>query len=85
MANGYKITPEITNFIIDKKKNKPTLSCRVISTLIEKKYQTPLSKSTINEIIKQAGLSLPIGRRSEKVRTAVQQSAPQPVSVVPVG
>ncbi|MDP2905128.1 MAG: hypothetical protein Q8O22_02340, partial [Candidatus Omnitrophota bacterium] len=39
----------------------------------------------INEIIKQAGLSLPIGRRSEKVRTAVQQSAPQPVSVVPVG
>ena len=77
MVNGYKITPEIINSILEQKKAKPTLSCRVISSLIEKKFQTLLSKSTINEIIKQAGLSLPIGRRSDKTERLPQQPALQ--------
>jgi len=62
----YKLTQEITNFIIEQKKNKPTFSCRVISALIEKKHYVLISKSTISAILHDAGLSLPVGRRSDK-------------------
>jgi len=62
----YKLRPEIRDFILGQKKTNPILSCRRLTLLIENKFQLKLSKSSINSIIKEAGLSLPIGRRPTK-------------------
>ncbi|HPL82951.1 MAG TPA: helix-turn-helix domain-containing protein [Candidatus Omnitrophota bacterium] len=62
----YKLKPEIINKIIQEKKDNPQLSCRKLIKLIEEKHQVKVSKSSINAIIKKAGLSLPIGRRGER-------------------
>lgn len=59
----YKLRPEIRDFILGQKKTNPILSCRRLTLLIENKFQLKLSKSSINSIIKEAGLSMPIGRR----------------------
>lgn len=74
MGVVYKIKPEIVTFIISKKKEKPTLSCRGLVALVEKQFQTKLSKSSINAIIKDGGLSLPVGRRKVKPRAEVKPS-----------
>ncbi|MFH0762555.1 MAG: helix-turn-helix domain-containing protein [Candidatus Omnitrophota bacterium] len=60
----YKLKPEIKDFIVEQKRSNPALSCRKLSVLVEQKYQIKLSKSSINLIIKTAGLSMPVGRRS---------------------
>ncbi len=67
----YKLKPEIIDFILEEKKTKPILSCRGMTALVEEKFQIKLSKSSINSIIKQQGLSLPVGRRQKKRRKPV--------------
>lgn len=62
----YKLNSEIKEFIITKKKQEPALSCRALSTFVIEKYKIKLSKSSINAVIKSAGLSMPVGRRSSK-------------------
>ncbi|MDD5431567.1 MAG: hypothetical protein PHO70_01050 [Candidatus Omnitrophica bacterium] len=62
----YKLRPEIKDFIVEKKKINPIISCRGLTELIESEFKIKLSKSTINAIIKDAGLSMPIGRRLKK-------------------
>lgn len=68
MGIVYKLKPEVKEFILEQKKNNPILSCRGIASLLENKFQLKVSKSSINYIIKEAGLSLPIGRRRKKRR-----------------
>lgn len=75
MGVVYKIKPEIVKFIEEKKREKPTLSCRSLVSLVEEKFQAKLSKSSINSIIKNASLSMPVGRRRTKpVSTKVKPS-----------
>ena len=62
----YKLKPEIENFIIEQKKANINLSCRGIVTLIDEKFQTKVSKSSVNTIFKKSGLSMPVGRRAKK-------------------
>ena len=62
----YKLEPEITSFILEKKKVDVNLSCRQISQLILDKFQINVSKSSVNLIIKGAGLSAHVGRRQKK-------------------
>ncbi|MFH1458422.1 MAG: hypothetical protein ABIG31_04565 [Candidatus Omnitrophota bacterium] len=64
----YKLKQEVINFILEQKKANPVLSCRQLTKLIEDKFQIKVSKSSINSIIKQAGLSMPVGRRIKKRR-----------------
>jgi hypothetical protein len=64
----YKLKPEIKDYILEKKKSKPTLSCRSLTNLIENKFQIKVSKSSINSMIRQAGLSMPVGRRRKARR-----------------
>jgi len=64
----YKLKPEIKDYILEQKKNKPTLSCRSLTNLIENKFQIKVSKSSINSIIQQTGLSMPVGRRRKARR-----------------
>lgn len=60
---AYKLTKEIEQFIINRKKTNPTLSCRGLIPLIREHFQVSLSKSLINKVIKQNNLSNPAGRR----------------------
>ena len=64
----YKLKAEIKNCILEEKKANPALSCRGFTALIEDKFQIKVSKSSINFIIKEAGLSMPVGRRRKKRR-----------------
>lgn len=64
----YRLKPEIKDFILENKKAQPNLSCRQVVSLVEEKFQIKLSKSSINSVFKQAGLSMPIGRRLKKRR-----------------
>ncbi len=64
----YRLKPEIVEFIITKKKEDPNLSCRKLEALILEKFQTNVSKSSVNAVIKEQGLSMPVGRRRKKKR-----------------
>lgn len=64
MGTIYKLSPEIKRFILSQKQKNPALSCRQLSVLIEQKLQVKISKSAVNSIIKQEGLSNPKGRVS---------------------
>jgi len=62
----YKLKPEIANFILEAKKADPKISCRSMVALIENKFQTKISKSSVNALFKQSGLSMSVGRRRTK-------------------
>lgn len=66
MAKYYKLTEEIKQFIISQKKANTKLSCRGLISLVKEHFQINLSKSLINNVIKEHNLSSPVGRRSTK-------------------
>ncbi len=55
MGVVYKLTPELKEFIIKQKGDNPPLSCRKISLLIKREFNVSLSKSSVNNILKNAG------------------------------
>jgi hypothetical protein len=59
----YKLQSETKTFIIEKKRANPGLSCRSLVTLIETELKIKVSKSSVNAVFKEAGLSAPVGRR----------------------
>lgn len=63
MAENYKLSNEIKEYIIEQKKSNNNLSCRGLASLIKERFQIDLSKSLINAVIKQENLSSPVGRR----------------------
>ncbi|MFA5157445.1 MAG: helix-turn-helix domain-containing protein [Candidatus Omnitrophota bacterium] len=66
MGVVHKLTPEVRQFVLEKKQLNPELSCRKISSLVLDKFQFKLSKSSANAIFKEAGLSLAVGRRRSR-------------------
>ena len=72
MGLVYRLKPEVRNFTIEQKKANPELSCRALISLVEKRFQVKISKSSINAVIKQAGLSMPVGRRSTKPKPQLE-------------
>ena len=62
MGVTYKLKEEVVEFIIEQKKENPLLSCRRLVDIIRERFQFPISKSSINTVIKNASLSNPIGR-----------------------
>ena len=62
MGVTYKLRDEIVEFIIQQKKENPRLSCRGLVDVVQEHFQTPVSKSSINTVIKNASLSNPVGR-----------------------
>ena len=68
----YKLKPNVKEYILEAKRNNPGLSCRKVSSLILDKYQIKLSKSSINALFKEAGLSMPVGRRRKKKRGFIE-------------
>lgn len=63
MSNPYKLTEGIKEFIITQKKANLDLSCRNLVALIEKNFSLKLSKSSINDVIKENNLNSPVGRK----------------------
>jgi len=61
--SNYKLTDEIKDFIIKKKLSDKMLSCRDLVPIIKDSFSVELSKSLINNIIKDAKLSSAVGRR----------------------
>lgn len=66
MANNYKLTQEIKQFIVQQKSLNLKLSCRGLIPLVKEHFQVNLSKSLINTIIKENNLSSPKGRKRIK-------------------
>jgi len=78
MGVVYKLKAEIKNCILEEKKANPALSCRGLTALIEDKFQIKVSKSSINFIIKEASLSMPVGRRRKKRRRRLAEVLVKP-------
>jgi hypothetical protein len=66
MGITHKLNQEIVDFVLSEKKKQPALSCRILSRLTKNKFQYIISKSSINAIFKDAGLSMPVGRRQKR-------------------
>ncbi len=62
----HKLRPEVKEFILEKKRLEPGLSCRTIAVLVFDKYKIKLSKSSANSLFREAGLSMPVGRRPKQ-------------------
>lgn len=71
MGTVHKLKPEIKAFILDNKKAVPAISCRKLSEVIEEKFKIKISKSAVNFILKEANLSMPVGRRLKRQRRPV--------------
>ena len=68
MGVVHKLRPEVITFILNQKKETPALGCRKLASLILEEFKAEVSKSSINNIIKEAGLSSPLGRTPKKKR-----------------
>ena len=66
MAKYCKLNEEIKQFIIQQKKANPELSCRGMISLIKERFQVNLSKSLINNVIKEQNLSGPVEEGGKK-------------------
>jgi len=64
MGVVYKFKKDVVDFVIAEKKANPRLSCRRLVTLVQEKLSIAVSKSAVNEILKSADLSSPVGRAS---------------------
>ncbi|OQB09959.1 MAG: hypothetical protein BWY16_00871 [Candidatus Omnitrophica bacterium ADurb.Bin205] len=71
----YKLRDEVKEFIIGEKKANPHLSCRGLEEHVVERFQIKVSKSSINALIKEAGLSAPVGRRAKKKRARIAMPA----------
>ncbi|TRZ95606.1 hypothetical protein D4R78_03000 [bacterium] len=70
MGVVYKLKSEVKEYITQLKKNTPQLSCRKAIAIVSKKFNILISKSSVNAIFKNTGLSMPVGRR-RKVKKGV--------------
>jgi len=71
----YKLTPEVKNWIVAQKRANPRLSCRNMIALVNAEFKVKVSKSSINSLFKEAGLSMPVGRRQRKAEPKPPLSA----------
>src|SRR3989338_4852033 len=78
MGIVYKLKKEVIDFILQKKNENHTLSCRKIAVVASEKFKIQVSKSSINTIIKNARLSSSVGRR------ALEDSQPKKFQIPPV-
>lgn len=66
LMSNYKLKPEIASFILEQKKSNPLLSCRNLVSLIAERFKIRISKSLINNVMKEGNLSSKVGRRKIK-------------------
>lgn len=81
MGVVYKLEAKIKDFILEKKKSDSNLSCRKLATLILDKFEIEISKSSVNSLVKNTGLSMPVGRRRKKRRHRAEMPVPPPTEI----
>ena len=59
----YKLTDDVKAFILDQKKWSPDLSCRELVELVVKQFDRVVSKSSVHEVLKEANIVSPRGRK----------------------
>lgn len=62
MGVVHKLTDEVIEFIIKYKKTNPKIGCRDLAKITSQKFQTDVSKSSVNTVLKDSKLSNPLGR-----------------------
>jgi len=82
MGVTYKLKQEIIDFILEQKKQNPALGCRPLAALAFNKFQVEVSKSSINALIKKAGLSMPVGRRIKRAKPTSGALSITPIKAV---
>lgn len=82
MGVVYKLTDKIIQFIINQKKEDSLLSCRGLVVIVKKKFKITLSKSSINTIWKQAGLSGPVGRKARSFLKPPEVLKQEPIKLL---
>ncbi|MFA5118823.1 MAG: hypothetical protein WC695_08250 [Candidatus Omnitrophota bacterium] len=68
----YKLRQDVVDHILEIKQDDPLLSCRKLSVIISNKFKSQVSKSSINAVLKQASLSMPVGRRRKQKRNNIE-------------
>jgi len=58
----HKLTEDVINFILEKKKENPKIGCRSLSEIVSERFSRKVSKSSINAVLKEYGLSGAVGR-----------------------
>ncbi len=69
----HKLKPEVIDFVLQKKSTQPNLSCRILAAVASEHFQAKISKSSVNTLFKDKGLSMPIGRR-RKPKRGIQEA-----------
>lgn len=72
----HKLKNDVIDFIVQEKKTSPFIGCRQLADMVSNKFQTKISKSSVNEILKNAQLSSPVGRRVRKKEAAPKFEIP---------
>lgn len=66
MGVVYKLTPEVSSFIIEQKKNDPKITCKNLAGTVFLRFGQRVSKSSVHELLKQAHVITPRPRRKPK-------------------
>lgn len=72
----YKLTDDVVQFILEQKRADGNLSCRELVERIAAQFQREVSKSSVHEVLKQANIASPRGRKSKnKFQIPAQKKA----------
>ncbi|MCB9719545.1 MAG: helix-turn-helix domain-containing protein [Candidatus Omnitrophica bacterium] len=73
MGVTHKLSPEVLNYILQLKQSNPALGCRKLAELVSAHFQTNVSKSSVNNVLKDANLSNSVGRPSKKAKEKMKK------------
>lgn len=63
MGVTYKLKEEVVGFIINQRQANPLASCRQLAESASQKFGLKLSKSSVHDVLKEAGIMTPRGRK----------------------
>jgi len=73
----YKLKKDVVDYIVSQKRHNPQISCRSLAGLVNEKFRSTISKSSVNAVLLQSQLSSPVGRRP------LGQTRPKKFSIPP--
>jgi hypothetical protein len=84
MGVVYKLTPEVSSFIIDQKRNDPKITCQNLAGTVFLRFGQKVSKSSVHELLKQSRVITPRPRKTkEKFQIPNQKKAEISKSLAP--
>jgi len=68
MGVVYKLQQNVIDFIVSQKQANPALSCRKLVAIVGQQFSIKISKSSVNAVIQDAGLSSAVGRPAKRAK-----------------